>query len=464
MDLAELQAENDELIAHRAGVGLSLGLAGTVALAIGEWLQPGPRPAYVMWTYLVVIPFALAATLLFRAPAVRRAPVPYVLGLFVLSCVLRLIFGTWRGDPTSTVFMGITLSLAAGGALPWGVRAQAAAAACCGATIAIHYALATGAIGVGARQAIAVAGALLLSVVLAYDRERHRRRVFDETLARHRSERALAQLNAALEERVRERAAEIVTVRRGAEEQARRHQAELAHVQRVATMGEITAGLAHEINQPIGAIANYALGAARRLRDGTAAAADLRPIVEAIGAEALRAGDIIRRIRELLRKEAPGFETVDLNEVARAAVRVSEAEAQRLGVRLATELAPALPAVHGTAIQLEQVLLNLLLNAIEASAEGPDAGAVVLRTAAAGGGVELTISDAGSGLPAPPADVFAPFFTTKTHGLGMGLAISRSIVEGHGGTIEGWTRVPRGATFRVRLPAGAAPAAQGSTP
>jgi len=247
-----------------------------------------------------------------------------------------------------------------------------------------------------------------------------------------------------------------ITDRKRAEEQARQHQADLAHVLRIGTMGEMTAGLAHEINQPLGAIANYALGAARRLRAGRAADEPaLLEVVECIGAEALRAGDIIRRLRELLHKEEPQPQAVDLNEVARASARVVEGEALRQGVGVELELAAGLPPVLGDPIQLEQVLLNLLLNGIEASAaamNGNGSRRVVVRTVADDSEVELDVTDNGIGLPPPPADVFAPFFTTKSRGLGMGLSISRSIVELHGGHLDALANPDHGSTFRLILP------------
>jgi PAS domain S-box-containing protein len=244
-----------------------------------------------------------------------------------------------------------------------------------------------------------------------------------------------------------------VTARRRAEEQARQHQADLAHVLRISTMGEMAAGLAHEINQPLGAIANYALGAARRLREGgPVERAVLLEIVERIGGEALRGGEIIRRMRELLQKETPPPQPVDLNAVARASARLLEGEARRQGVHLDLELAPAVPPVMGDPVQLEQVLINLLLNGIDACAAASGDARVVVCTAAQNGGVTVAVSDRGVGLPSPPADVFAPFFTTKPRGLGMGLSISRSIVEFHGGRLDAEANPDRGSTFRFTLP------------
>ena len=144
---------------------------------------------------------------------------------------------------------------------------------------------------------------------------------------------------------------------------------------------------------------------------------------------------------------------MDLNEVARASARVVEGEALRQGVDLDLELAAALPTVLGDPIQLEQVLLNLLLNGIEASAAATNGSRqVVVRTGAGAGDVEVAVTDHGVGLPPPPADVFAPFFTTKPCGLGMGLSISRSIVELHGGHLDALSNPDAGATFRLTLP------------
>jgi PAS domain S-box-containing protein len=244
-----------------------------------------------------------------------------------------------------------------------------------------------------------------------------------------------------------------ITDRKRIEAQARQHQAELAHVLRLGTMGEMAAGLAHEINQPLGAIANYAQGCVRRLRDGSADDAALLPIVEQIAAEALRAGEIIRRLRELVRKESPEYQDVDLNGLVRKSIQMVEPEARQHGIHLHLRLAPDLPPAPCTGIQIEQVLVNLLLNGIEA-VQGADNGerTLTVTTAPAAGGVEVAIRDSGVGIPEPPADVFAPFFSTKPNGLGMGLSISRSIIEAHGGRLWATRNADRGSTFRFTLP------------
>ena len=244
-----------------------------------------------------------------------------------------------------------------------------------------------------------------------------------------------------------------ITELKRAEALVRQHQAELAHVLRVNTMGEMAAGLAHEINQPLEAIAAYAQGCARRLRAGSTDGVALLPIVDQVAGEALRAGAIIRRLRELIRKADPAHDALDVNVLVRDSARMVEAEARQRRVRVATELAPDLPSVPGDAIQIEQVLLNLLLNgfeAIQASSNGDRT--VTVATAVTDGGVEISVRDSGIGIPSATVDVFAPFFTTKPNGLGMGLSISRSIIEAHGGRLWAARNPDGGSTFRFTLP------------
>lgn len=243
-----------------------------------------------------------------------------------------------------------------------------------------------------------------------------------------------------------------------AEEQARQHQAELAHALRLHTIGELAASLAHEVNQPLGAIANYAQGVRRRLERGGLDAADLQTSVEAIASEALRAGEITRRVRELLRKEDTPRGPVDVNEIVARAVRVAEPVARQHGVLLSVAPPTPLPLVRADAIQIEQVLFNLLLNGIEATAAAPGERVVQVRAGRAADGVEVVVADSGAGIPAELGDeIFAPFRTTKSGGLGMGLAITRSIVEAHGGRVWSAPAPARGAAFHVRLPVGEAP-------
>lgn len=255
--------------------------------------------------------------------------------------------------------------------------------------------------------------------------------------------------------------AKDITDLKRAEERAREHQAELSHMLRLHTVGEMAAGLAHEINQPLGAITNYAQGCRRRLQAGGTTPEELLPVLEEISAQALRAGEIIRRLRRLVEKGAPTCETVDLNAVVIEAVHVVEAEAAQQGVPLGVELASGSLTVDIDPIQIEQVVVNLMLNGLDAMREiEPGPHRLSLSTLrAADGGVEVTVADTGRGLsPEVGQMMFEPFFSSKASGLGMGLAISRSIVEGHGGRIWADNNRERGATVYVWLPARAADA------
>jgi C4-dicarboxylate-specific signal transduction histidine kinase len=249
-----------------------------------------------------------------------------------------------------------------------------------------------------------------------------------------------------------------ITERKRAEEQARRHQAELAHVLRLGTIDEMAAGFAHEINQPLGALANYAQGAVLRLRNGTMQPAELLPVLEAMAHEALRAGEIMRRMRELVRKEPSEQKPVDLNGLVRESVRVVEGEARQLGIQLHLDLAPDLRPVVCNGVQIEQVILNLLRNALEAlQGNATGDGLVAITSASAGNDtVEVSVRDNGIGLPDPSPDVFAPFYSTKPLGLGMGLSISRSIIEAHRGDVRAVRNANGGSTFSFTLPFGVA--------
>jgi PAS domain S-box-containing protein len=251
-------------------------------------------------------------------------------------------------------------------------------------------------------------------------------------------------------------AAQDVTERKMAEEEARARQAELAHVLRLATMGEMAAGLAHEINQPLSAIVSYARGCSRRLKSGTAEATALVEPIEAIAHQAMRADEIVHRLLLFVRKQKPVRESVRIDDLVREVVQLVAGEARKRRIALDVELASGLPSVEVDRIQIEQVILNLVRNGMEAMQASPVRdGRLLVRTAAGEGGtVEVSVEDEGEGLPPDASDrVFEPFFTTKRTGLGMGLAISRSIVRGHGGRIAAAANPERGVTFRFTLPA-----------
>ncbi len=256
-----------------------------------------------------------------------------------------------------------------------------------------------------------------------------------------------------------------ITERKRAEEQARRHQAELAHVLRLGTIGEMAAGLAHEINQPLGAVANYAQGGVLRLRDGSAQPVDLLPILEAIAQQALRAGEIIRRVRGLVRKEPAEQKPVDLNGLVRDVIHFVDADARQHDIQVQLDLTHGLPPVVCNDVQIEQVILNLVRNAVEAvQAAANGLGRITVATAPAGcDAVAVSVRDNGVGLPEPPADVFAPFYSTKMQGLGMGLSISRSIIEAHRGDLRARRNQEGGSTFHFTLPVAAADEVQHAT-
>ncbi|HSP98186.1 MAG TPA: PAS domain-containing protein [Candidatus Dormibacteraeota bacterium] len=245
---------------------------------------------------------------------------------------------------------------------------------------------------------------------------------------------------------------EITELRR-AEEGARQHQAELAHVLRLHTMGEMAASLAHEVNQPLGAIANYAQGCRNRLKAGKADTVELLHTVEAITREALRAGEITRRVRELLRKEEAPRAWVDAAELIRAALDIVVATARRHDVVVTARCdLPPLPILVDQ-IQIEQVVINLMLNAIEATRTTREPRLVEVRAGRTGDVVEIAISDTGVGIDQTLAErIFEPFLTTKPGGLGMGLAISRSIVSAHGGQLWYTPNPGGGTTFHFTLP------------
>jgi PAS domain S-box-containing protein len=240
------------------------------------------------------------------------------------------------------------------------------------------------------------------------------------------------------------------------EAQARQHQAELAHALRLHTMGEMAASLAHEINQPLGAIANYAQGCVRRLQAGGVEHYELLQRTEEIAREALRAGAITRRMRELLRKGATRREPADLNRIIAAALDIIAPTARQRTAVVRFHGSADLPPVDVDGIQIEQVVINLVLNALEAI-DGPGrAREIDVRTSCTGGSaVQVAVRDGGIGVDAAAIDqIFEPFFTTKPNGLGMGLAISRSIVEAHGGRL--WATpndAAAGTTFCFVLPA-----------
>ena len=246
---------------------------------------------------------------------------------------------------------------------------------------------------------------------------------------------------------------EDVTERQHAEARARQHQEHLAHVLRVSTMGEMAAELAHELNQPLGAIVNFANGTLVRLR-ARGIDAEIEQAVAQIAGEGLRAGEIIRRIRDFVRQGDSRREASDINELVRQAAHLINSDARHSGIPVRLMLDPALPLISVDRIQMEQLIVNLLRNAIDAivsAAHGNDE--VRVQTNASAESVQVSVRDTGIGLPAGGATrIFDAFYTTKRGGLGMGLSISRSIIEAHGGRLWATANRDRGTTFTFSLP------------
>ncbi|MCL7940579.1 PAS domain S-box protein [Halomonas sp. ATCH28] len=228
-----------------------------------------------------------------------------------------------------------------------------------------------------------------------------------------------------------------IGLRKAAEAHQRRHQEQIAHANRLATTGELASNIAHELNQPLGTIANYASGALLKLDAGQPAEA-LRLPLERIQEQVTRLGERLRHIRGFVRKGQTRPRPVALREVVDAACRLCEWQYQQAGVALEHELQGALPRVLVDPVALEQVLVNLLLNALEASRRRPDADQVTIDARRTGPReVVLTVSDHGPGVPAAARElVFAPFHSGRPEGLGMGLAISLSLMEAMGGDLR----------------------------
>jgi C4-dicarboxylate-specific signal transduction histidine kinase len=242
--------------------------------------------------------------------------------------------------------------------------------------------------------------------------------------------------------------------RNRAEEALRQAQADLAQVNRVTTMGELTASLAHEVNQPIAAAVTDANTCLRWLTRDRPDVGEAREAASRIVKDAARASDIINQIRSLFKKETSQRELVDVNEVIRGMIVLLRREAARYSISMRTELSEGLPHILGDRVQLQQVLMNLMINGVEAmrDVDGPRELAVKSQRAE-DEQLMVSVSDTGVGLPPQQADqIFNAFFTTKRDGTGMGLRISRSIVESHGGRLWAADKSPRGAIFHLTLP------------
>jgi two-component system, LuxR family, sensor kinase FixL len=246
-----------------------------------------------------------------------------------------------------------------------------------------------------------------------------------------------------------------ITQRKETELELQRQRGELAHLTRVSTMGELSASLAHELNQPLTAILSNAQAAQRFLIANPAELEELREILKDIVKDNTRASEIIQRMRALVKKEELAFAPIDLGSVVRDVAALVRSDAILQGVRILLEVNPDLPPVRGDKVQLQQVVLNLLLNAFDAMKDCPanEREVKVVAETVCASLLKLTVRDRGAGLNGDSLDkIFEPFYTTKRDGLGMGLAISRSIIDAHGGRLWAESNRDRGATFYCTLP------------
>jgi len=263
---------------------------------------------------------------------------------------------------------------------------------------------------------------------------------------RKHAEVALRQARDELEMRVQERTAALQEV-----------QSELTHVTRVMTLGELTASIAHEVNQPLAAIVTNGNATLRWLGGATPNLSEARQAVERIIKDSYRASAVISRIRTLVKKTPPRNDLVDLNEVIVEVFALAQNEARRNRVALKQQLKQDLPHVHGDRVQLQQVILNLIINGLEAIAKSKNGTRELsVMSDREEDKVRIAVSDSGEGLDSANLErVFDAFFTTKPDGMGMGLAISRTIIESHGGKLWASSNSPHGAVFQFTLPTNA---------
>jgi len=251
---------------------------------------------------------------------------------------------------------------------------------------------------------------------------------------------------------VRLQIATDISDRKATEEIVRQQQEKVALTSRLMTMGEMASSLAHELNQPLTAISNYSLGTVSRLRDGNVTAADLLPALEKTAGQAQRAGNIIRRIREFVKRAEPRRRPTPASRIVEDAIGFAEIESAKKQIAIRTQVPADLPPLNVDPILVEQLLLNLLKNAIDAMANATTRR-IDLVVRRLDDMAEFSVIDRGCGIPAEHRDsLFEPFFSTKSDGMGMGLNICRSIVEFHQGRLLLEENPEGGTIFRFTLP------------
>ncbi len=251
-------------------------------------------------------------------------------------------------------------------------------------------------------------------------------------------------------------AARDLTERLKLEAEGRQRREELAHVARVAMMGELTTSLAHEINQPLTAILSNAGAAQRFLSQATPDIGEVRQILDDIIRDDRRASEVVRKVRSLVKKEKLRQEPLDLNTIIQQVVDLIRGDSLLKGLSIWKEFSPDLAMIHGDGIQLQQVILNLILNGAAAMRNTPSGQRnIIVGTAMPDSRtVKAFVRDFGTGIDEHQIErLFEPFYTTKPEGLGMGLSISQTIIKAHGGNMEAWNNREGGATFAFTLPA-----------
>lgn len=301
---------------------------------------------------------------------------------------------------------------------------------------------------------------MLFLIVLRADRiiKRQYMDIRHEIGERKTAQEALKKAHDELEQRVEERTRELteeIAERKRAEDEARQHRAELAHIGRVSIIGEMATSLAHELNQPLTVISGCAQFCINALRTEKVKPDQILDALEQTAEQASRANEIVRRVRGFIHKEEPERKPVDVNDVIRGLADLLRADAREHDSELQLELAEPMPLVMADPIQVQQVILNLAHNGIEAMDDGgPISRCLSIHTSGQSNGVvKVAVRDRGVGIPSDSLDhIFDPFFTTKSQGLGMGLSISRTIVEAHGGRLWATSDVSDGTAFHFTLP------------
>src|SRR6266481_1630826 len=371
-------------------------------------------------------------------------------GIAVLSVAAALIISQWpllhlETAPVSLFFCAVMITAWFGGVGPGSLATALSALAFYYYFLPPIYSLAAKP-GEIPRLAVFMVSALFVGSLSAAQRSA------TELLRRARDDlkltvQELRSTNEALQAESRER--------KRSEEELRQAQADLARVNRVTTMGELTASLAHEVNQPIAAAVTSANSCLHWLAGDIPNLDKARAAAMRIVNDGTRAAEIISRIRLLFQKGSPQLELVDVNEITEEMIVLLRGEATRHWISLRTELAADLPPVLGDRVQLQQVMMNLMINGIDAMKAVDGTRELAIKSQRAENEqVLVSVSDTGVGLPPQRADqIFNAFFTTKPHGTGMGLRICRSILESHGGRLWATDNSPRGANFYITLPA-----------